>query len=225
MKKFFIGLSLAIVFLIGFAACCDELRISILGDSYSTYQGWIPKGHWAWYPRSNNANDVKKAEDCWWYLVIKVLNGKLEKNESLSGSTICYTGYQGKDASRTSFVERAYRLGKPDLIFIFGATNDSWANVPIGEYKYENWSKQDLYSFRPAMAKMLFEIKERHPEAKVFFLLNDKLKDVINQSVHNICKYYNIPCIDLKDIDKQSRHPSIKGMKQIADQVIESVKK
>ena len=225
MKKILLALSMVIAGMMGFSAAGDAPKISILGDSYSTYQNCIPRGNAAWYPRPNNANDVKKAEDCWWYLTVKALNGKLEKNESWSGSTICYTGYRGKDASHFSFVERAGRLGNPDLIFICGATNDSWANSPIGEYKWSDWSKQELYSFRPAMAKMLSDIKKLYPNAKVFFLLNDKLKPVINESVHTICKYYNVPCIDLKNIDKQSSHPSVKGMKQMADQVIGFMKK
>ena len=225
MKKIFLGLSLVIAAFGSFSTWGDAPKISILGDSYSTFQDWVPRSNWAWYPRPNNANDVKKAEDCWWYLVVKALNGKLEKNESWSGSTVCGTGYQGKDASHNSFVARTGLLGKPDLIFICGATNDSWANSPIGEYKWSNWSKQDLYSFRPAMAKMLFDIKRLYPDAKVFFLLNDKLKADINESVHKICQHYNVPCIDLKNIDKQSRHPSVRGMKQIADQVIDFMKK
>ena len=61
--------------------------------------------------------------------------------------------------------------------------------------------------------------------AKVFFILNDKLKSDINDSVHAICKHYNVPCIDLKDIDKQSGHPSVKGMQQMADQVVKAVRK
>ena len=223
MKKLFLALCLTVSAVLGFSVCGDAPKISILGDSYSTFHGWIPKSHWAWYPRSNNANDVKKAEECWWYLTIKALNGKLEKNDSWSGSTICHTGYHGKDASHNSFVTRVDQLGNPDLIFICGATNDSWANSPIGDYKWSDWTPKDLYSFRPAMAKMLFEIKKLYPDAKVFFILNDKLKSDINDSVHAICKHYNVPCIDLKDIDKQSGHPSVKGMQQMADQVVKAV--
>jgi len=134
-------------------------------------------------------------------------------------------GYHGTDASSFSFVERVNRLGNPDLILICGATNDSWAGSPIGEYKWENWTQQDLFSFRPAMAKMLYDIKTRYPEARVVFMLNNQLKPAINESVHEICKHYNVLCVDLKDIDKQSGHPSVKGMKQMAEQVISAIRK
>lgn len=222
MKKIVSALLMFFLFLTGFSGE-NAPAVSILGDSYSTFRGSIPKGNAVWYPNKNN--DVKKVEDCWWALVIKALGGKLEKNESWSGSTICNTGYKKGNFSKFSFVTRANRLGNPDLILICGATNDSWANSPIGEYKWSNWTEKDLFSFRPAMAKMLYDIKKQYPKAKVFFILNDKLKPVINDSVHEICKYYQIRCIDLVDIDKQSGHPSMKGMKEIADQVLKVISK
>jgi lysophospholipase L1-like esterase len=220
MRKF-----LSVIFL---AFCCAVVfageagpAVSIIGDSYSTFRGVIPEGNAAWYP--NNKTDVQRAEECWWSLVISKLGGKLEKNESWSGSTVCYTGYNGSNASRSSFVRRADRLGNPDMIFICGATNDAWAGSPVGEYKWSDWSEQDLFSFRPAMAKMLNDIKVLYPEAKVFFVLNDDLRAVINDSVHDICKHYGVHCVDLKQIDKKSGHPSVKGMKQMADQILESI--
>ena len=110
-------------------------------------------------------------------------------------------------------------LGNPDVLFVFGATNDSWAGAPIGEYQYENWSKADLYQFRPAMAYMLNYLVNRYPNVKIYFLLNSELKDSINESVKTICAYYKVECIQLKNVDKRGGHPSIKGMQQISDQI------
>lgn len=224
MKKILISLFSVSVLMIVLTGCCTQPRISILGDSYSTFKGCIPQGNACWYPRAKG-NDVKQKEQCWWYIVTQELGGKLEKNESWSGSTVCHTGYKGRDASRSSFVTRANRLGNPTLILICGAINDSWANVPIGEYKWSDWTKEELYSFRPGMAKMLYDIKKLYPGADVYFILNSALKPVINDSVHKICKYYDVPCIDLQNIDKQSGHPSAAGMKAIADQVVKAVRK
>ena len=195
-------------------------KVSILGDSYSTFEGIIPKGNWIWYYNPpNNKNDVTKMSECWWSQVITNLNGKLERNESWSGATICSTGYDGKDFSSFSFVARAGKLGDPDVILVCGGTNDSWAKSPIGEYKYSDWTAEDLKSFRPAMAKMCHDLQAKYPKAKMWFILNDHLSGSINESVHTICKHYKFPCIDLKDVDKQKGHPSIKGMRMFADQV------
>ena len=110
-------------------------------------------------------------------------------------------------------------LGCPDIIFIFGGTNDAWAGSPIGEYMYEGWKKEDLYSFRPAMAKMLDFMLNRYPNVEIYFLLNDGLQEEINESVKTVCEYYQVSCIELKGIDKINGHPSILGMKQICEQV------
>jgi hypothetical protein len=110
------------------------------------------------------------------------------------------------------------------VIFIFGATNDSWANAPIGEFKYENIGKGDLWTFRPAMAKMLEWMTRRYVGVEIYFLLNDGLSEAVTQSVKTICEHYGVKCIALHDIDKISGHPSVKGMKQIADQIVEAMK-
>ena len=115
-------------------------------------------------------------------------------------------------------------LGCPDVIFIFGATNDSWAGAPIGDYQYEQLHKANFWTFRPAMARMLEWMTARYVGADIYFLLNDGLKDEINQSVKTICEHYGVQCIELHDIDKQSGHPSVKGMQQIAEQVAAAIK-
>lgn len=103
--------------------------------------------------------------------------------------------------------------------FYFGATNDCWAGAPLGEYKYGGWTKEDLYRFRPAMAYMLNHMIDRYPNVEIYFLLNSGLKEEFNESVRATCKHYGIDCIELHDIDKQSGHPSVKGMEQICDQI------
>jgi hypothetical protein len=110
-------------------------------------------------------------------------------------------------------------LGCPDIILIFGATNDSWANAPIGEYKYEGWTRQDFYAFRPALAKLLDHMTHRYLNTEIRFILNSELKPEINESVNTICKHYGVEVVTLHDIAKQGGHPSIEGMKAIAKQL------
>ncbi len=196
--------------------------VSILGDSYSTFDGYVtPSNNLVWYDRTPvpGKTDVGKVTQTWWHKFVKDNGYKLCENNSYSGSTICNTGYHDDDYSDRSFISRVGNLGCPDVILIFGGTNDSWAGSPIGEYKYDNWSRYDLYSFRPAMAYMLSEISDRYPNVEVYVILNDDLKDDIDNSVKEVCRHYGVDCIELKEIDKMSGHPTIKGMTQIADQV------
>ena len=196
--------------------------VSVLGDSYSTYEGYVtPSTNELWYYAQNGAQktDVKHVRQTWWHQVISENGWRLCVNNSYSGATVSYTGYDGNDYSARSFNTRMTELGQPDIIFVFGATNDSWAGTPIGDYKYEGITYGDLYQFRPAMAYLLQRMKDRYVNTEIYFLLNDDLRDEIDESVKTICAHYGVPVIELEGIDKLSGHPSVKGMRQIADQV------
>jgi len=201
--------------------------VSILGDSYSTFQGYLqPDSNAVWYWDSPDAQntDVHSVRETWWHQFIKKNGYRLCMNNSFSGSTICNSGYKRgnpdfADYTDRSFVTRMTHLGCPDMIFIFGGTNDAWAGSPIGEYKYDGWTKEDLFSFRPALAKMLSFMIDRYLNVEIYFILNDGLQAEINESVKTICAHYQIPCVELNGIDKTNGHPSVKGMNQICEQV------
>ena len=209
-------------------ANAQNKSVSILGDSYSTFEGYLePDTNYVWYfsrPRFSQT-DVNDVTQTWWHKFIKENGYKLCRNNSLSGSTICNTGYNKEDVTNLSFIRRMDNLGNPDIILIFGGTNDSWAHSPIGEYKYEGWTKADLYQVRPAMAYMLDFIIKRYPNTEIYFMLNNELSDEFNATAETICKHYDIPMLRLEAIDKKSGHPSIKGMAAISDQLTQFVKK
>lgn len=226
MKKIIIFLCLLwIGALTGWAQSAKS--VSILGDSYSTFQGYLqPDSNAVWYWDSPDAQntDVHSVRETWWHQFIKKNGYRLCMNNSFSGSTICNSGYKRgnpdfADYTDRSFVTRMTHLGCPDMIFIFGGTNDAWAGSPIGEYKYDGWTKEDLFSFRPALAKMLSFMIGRYLNVEIYFILNDGLQAEINESVKTICAHYQIPCVELNGIDKINGHPSVKGMSQICEQV------
>ena len=219
MKK--ITLTILAVLMAGIAVAQTK-AVSILGDSYSTYEDFVtPATNELWYyaKNSDQKTDVKDVRQTWWHQLIKENGWRLAVNNSYSGATISYTGYDGNDYSPRSFNTRMDNLGQPDIIFIFGATNDSWAGSPIGDFKYEDIKKADLYEFRPALAHMLRWMTDRYVNTEIYFILNTELKDEINTSVKTICEHYGVPVITLTEVDKISGHPSVKGMRQIADQV------
>lgn len=205
----------------------SKKSVSILGDSYSTFQNFLqPASNFVWYNAGKHDNtDVTKVQETWWHQLICNKGMQLCTNNSFSGSTICNTGYNKENYTDRSFCTRLWNLGSPDIIFIFGGTNDSWAGSPIGEYKYSDWSKEDLFNYRPAMAYMLENTIARYPGTDIYFILNDGLSDDITKSSICICEHYDITCIQLHDIDKINGHPSIKGMRQIAEQVKKKLRK
>jgi len=210
-----------------FVGAQNRQRVSILGDSYSTFQGYIPDGNEAWYytPVDTSRTDVDNVTQTWWWQVINQAGCLIEKNDSYSGATVSYHGYNNEDYSPRSFITRLPRLGSPDVILIFGGTNDDWAGAELGEYQYDHFTRDDFYSYRPALAYLLQQSKERYPNVKIYFIINSELQKELVESTKVICRHYDIPYIELKDIDKKQNHPTVKGMKSIAQQVLEFINK
>ncbi|MCC8153243.1 MAG: SGNH/GDSL hydrolase family protein [Tannerellaceae bacterium] len=199
-----------------------QKKISILGDSYSTFYGYVtPDTNACWYGIGEEGaeNDVKRVEETWWYPFISEQGFLLECNNSYSGSTICHTGYNKQDFSDRSFITRMNNLGNPDIILIFGGTNDTWAGVPLGEFQYSDWNQEDLYNFRSAFCYLLDYMTNQYPEAEIYNITNTELSREVSGSMDDICKHYGITNIRLRYIDKQSGHPSISGMRAIYNQV------
>ena len=211
-------------------------NVVIFGDSYSTFQGYIPEGYATWYsPRRFGANDVTDVNQTWWMQVCTTMGYKLLENNSYSGSTVCNTGYNGQDYSDRSFVNRAEGIvsGRtvPDVILILAGTNDSWAGAPIGEVKYSDWTEKDCYSFLPAYCRMMDTLTRLAPKARIVSIINDGLKPEVTLGIAEISLHYarvtgsKVEYIQLENIDKLVNHPSVAGMKQIAGQVCEHLTK
>ena len=195
-----------------------EIHFSVLGDSYSTFEGYVdPDSNdvWTFYDRIG----VTEVEQMWWHQMSQAMGWTLERNNSFSGSLICnmnYSNYYGPH----SFLRRMDDLGNPDVIMVFGGTNDMWDQAPMGEYIYDHWTEEQLCTFRPALACLFDGLLRLYPDAKVYFMADGILGDEFMESVHTIADYYEVSCIDLHDIHKDWDHPSGEGMDDIAAQVV-----
>ena len=115
--------------------------------------------------------------------------------------------------------------GEPDIILVLSGTNDSWAGSPMGYFAYSNISRVMCYSFRPAFCYMMDYLKKNYPKARIVNICNSELSADITESQAEVCRHYGVENIQLHDIDKQWGHPSIQGMKSIAEQVLAVLKK
>ena len=222
MKRLILLFALACGLSVG-ARADGRPEVAVLGDSYSTFEGCVePAGNAVWYFNGGHEHsDVREAGQTWWRILTDDPSAglRLGVNNSYSGATICNTGYEGADYSDRSFITRMNNLGNPDIILVFGATNDSWAGSPVGEYIYSDWTPARLYSFRPALARLFYGLRELYPDAEVWFILNSDLKPEIVGSVETISARYGVPVIALHDIEKDWGHPTAAGMRAIAAQV------
>ena len=108
-------------------------KVSVIGDSISTFAGYIPAGYNYHYPC--NDGSVTQVSQTYWYRLIydKMQNAVLDLNMSYSGSAVT----RSTDSSRSgnhwyenSYVQRYLRqggVGNPDVVLLHGGTND-WAH-------------------------------------------------------------------------------------------------
>ena len=204
-------------------------NVFILGDSYSTYEGWIPEGYAVYYEQNGNPEEGKLPDvsQTWWKQLAKMTGADLVMNNSWSGSTICKTGYGGVHCEASAYVTRVQQYlngGKcgdqpVDTALIFGGTNDCWAGAPHGTLKYADWTEEDLAQVAPATCFLLDYMKTHNPTVRTVVIVNCDLTDEITAILTDACRHYGVEYVCLAQIEKQDGHPNIAGLTQIAEQI------
>ena len=131
-----------------------------------------------------------------------------------------------------SFIARLEKLiddgffeeNKIDTLLLFGGTNDSWSNAPLGDKKDADWTKEDLFCVLPAFSYLINLMQTKLPEVKVYCILNTWLKPEIAEYYTAVCNAHGVDVIQLCNIDKICGHPTILGMEQIKDQILNSIR-
>lgn len=137
-------------------------KLSILGDSISTYTGYNPSGNAVYYTGSNCG--VTSVNDTWWKKLIDALGMTIELNNSWSGSRVTTTN--GNDSAG---VTRASNLGTtPDVIIVYMGINDFNNEVGLGTYDGSGSFPTGTTTFREAYAVMLKNILTAYPLAEVW---------------------------------------------------------
>lgn len=201
-----------------------DSTFSILGDSYSTFEGFIPKEYACYYPYPEMVDDVLSVNDTWWHKLINQQGMRLLVNNSYSGTTVCTQVRDGQPLS-SSFVERVHHPfcsddgRQPDYIFLFGCTNDSWLDREIGQVQYEGWTADALKCVLPAYCYVLDQLSTVYQHARIVTVINTELKPEIADGMLLSSDHYGAITVKLHDIDKQHGHPSALGMSQITEQI------
>lgn len=227
MKKIVFSLVTIAIIMSACVKTPDPIRFSILGDSYSSLEGYVD-------PDTNDVYHyadigVTGPEQMWWSQIANSTGWLLEKNNSFSGAMISNFDIM-EFYVPASFIHRMDNLGHPDVIFILGGVNDLWNGAPFGDYVYSDWTEEQLCCYRPALAYLFNSMKRLYPSSKLYFILetepcpgaiDEEARLNLIVSTHRIASHYDVECIDLLGIHKNLWHPDVEGQKNIADQVWE----
>lgn len=209
----------------------NKRTYSILGDSISTFEGFIPKNNDVFYPRKGY--DIVSPEQTWWKIVEKALDLALVTNDSYSGSRVTQTGLKPKSSA---FCQRAKGV-KGSLIFLFGGTND---------FNHSAGFLPSLETFKASYKMTVETLRANNPDSLIVCILplqrldkgireaNSKgwslwdMKTVIEDLAMS---FEHVKTVDLTSIEVTKEngvlcdhvHPSVKGMALIADTVLKTL--
>lgn len=217
---------------------------SVLGDSISALQGYIPSENNVFYDAEKCSKaGISSHRDMWWGRVIDYFEGKLVVNNSWSGSMVAKMPdreelyYSGCSDERAGGLHKENEM--PDIIIVFLGAND-WCQ---GVSPYFNGDIQRLLdqSFSYAYNNMLKKIRKNYPLSEIWCCTLcvpdtenfnfapmgvhikeycDIIKDVAVKNSAKVIDFYS-GSVRYDTID--GFHPSAKGMKFLADVLIEEV--
>lgn len=149
----------------------EGTTLSILGDSISTYENWIPYGYNNFYPASG---DVKDINDTWWIRMFDDTGMKLCANASSSGSTCAG---DSTDAENPQVGCGDFRItdlsdkngAYPDIIVVFMGTNDLLTGIPLGDNDGTVTVEEGMIdNFADAYSLMLDKLETYYPCSEIY---------------------------------------------------------
>lgn len=146
--------------------------VSILGDSISTYQGWIPEGYASFYP--DPYNDIRDVSQTWWMQVIQNTGMRLLVNGSWSASAVCGDSRSEDSSAGCSSRRIVDLMGNtgtvPDVILVYLGANDFFASIPLGTFSGTAEYRNDHYiwDFTEGYELMLQKLQAVYPTSKIY---------------------------------------------------------
>lgn len=148
-----------------------QKKLSIYGDSISTFAGYIPTGNATYYTGSNAG--VTSVDDTWWKKVDDALGLELLVNNSWSGRAVSsirdsQTGHTTDAGYKQANIDVLGSEGDPDIIIIKLGINDFNQGALLGTYDGSTALPNDPTNFTDAYAMMLDRIMTTYPLADVY---------------------------------------------------------
>lgn len=141
-------------------------RISLLGDSITTYTGYIPQGQTSEYNGSNHG--VSSVNDTWWMKLINALGMSLLVNNSWSGTCVSNIRDSVKGSNSNAVVRSELLGSNPDVIILYMGVNDFCFEAPLGTYTGDTVIPNNKSTFSSAFAMTLNNMMTAYPRAEIW---------------------------------------------------------
>ena len=191
--------------------------VSILGDSISTFQGWIPEGYACFYPDPDN--DIKDVSQTWWMQVIQNTGMRLLVNGSWSASTVCGDSRaenSGAGCSSNRIVDLMGNTGTvPDVILVYMGINDFFHSIDLGSFSGAAAHRNDHYiwDFTEGYELMLQKLQAVYPTSRIYCMTllesnswegtrenaNGNTVEDYNSRIRQIAAAHGVSVIDLRN--------------------------
>lgn len=138
-------------------------QISIIGDSISTYYGFVPDGYKVYYDEKKaKENQLTSVNDTWWRIVCSHLGAEICVNNSYSGSRVSGNGFPcASSDERTSSLHT--ENATPDLILLYIGANDFGRGIGVKENPF--FYKEAV--FYDAYKNMIQKIIRNYPDSQI----------------------------------------------------------
>lgn len=143
-------------------------KLSILGDSISTFAGYIPGDASHTYYTGSNCG-VSSVNDTWWKKTMDALGMTLCVNNSWTGTRVTTVDGDEKAGCMARCQSLHTQAETPDVIIAYMGTNDlNYAGTQMGVYDSSRPFPTNTNTFREAYAIMLNKILTAYPDAEVW---------------------------------------------------------
>jgi len=218
-------------------ATLQNAYLGILGDSISTYKGYIPNGfvHFPYYASSDDGGMIT-LEQTWWRITQQTLGCRLGINNSYSGTCVMNEYGYTTSAENISRLQHSTRFDNlpPDIMIIYMGNNDALVqnlNTANFEKSYRNMLN-NLYTLYPNIQLFLGTLSyERYFVGKDYYEEHVLVTAEVNRIIQSLASEYNLPIIDFATAYSDSSylfdtiHPNVLGMKALANVAIDAISK
>ena len=199
--------------------------VSILGDSISTYKGYVPDGYSCFYPYPTA--DLADVNQTWWMQVINKLGMKLLKNNSYSGTCVSEGTGSNSTVQDSRLKELLFGTEAPDIIIIFMGSNDCGS------------AYVKLETFKSSYKVMLDKIQALCPNSEIYImtlppskLYTESDRVEYNKVIRDYASEYKLPLVEMNDTYNgdncsnylvDSAHQNLAGMTKLAEAVVKGL--